>query len=175
MKYNKGFTPLVVLLIVLAVLAVVAVVYFGRENNIKPVANTPIYYPPTIQNENPPVVPNNNPPKKPPTDLPGPIFTTNTATSISSNSATLNATILGLMDIYNGVGQSSYFEYGTSPTNLSLTSSSSGAIQGTLSKAINGLKPNTTYYFRAVINYGPNSVPTDFHQYANVMSFKTTP
>ena len=174
MKYNKGFAPLVVLLIVLGVLAVGGVAYFAGKNNSKPVSNNPTY-PPTTQNENPPVVPNNNPTKEPTTNLPAPIFTTNTATNISSNSATLNATILGLMDIHNGIGQSSYFEYGTSQANLNLTSLSSGAIQGTLSKAINGLQSNTTYYFRAVINYGPNSVPTNSHQYGNVMSFKTAP
>lgn len=165
MKYNKGSGLVVVLLIVFGFFVVGGVAYFAGKNNS--------IYPSITQNENPQVVPNNNP-SKPLNNLPAPIFTTNTATNISFNSATLNATITGLMDIHNGTGQSSYFEYGTSSANLNLISSSSGATQGTLSKTITGLQSNTTYYFRAVINYGPNSVPANSYQHGNVMSFKTT-
>lgn len=149
MKYNKGFASIAVLLIALVVLEVGGIVYFAGKNNSKQISNNPAY-PPITQ-----------------------IFTTNTATNISSDSATLNATILGLMDINNDIGQSSYFKYGTSSTNLNLTSSSGGAIQGTLSKTINRLQSNTTYYFRAAVNYGSNSVPANSHRYGNIVSFKT--
>src|SRR5690606_37681751 len=55
--------------------------------------------------------------------LPGPVFEARAATNISANSATLNAEIVGLVNS-NDEGQLAfaYFEYGTSPTNLSLQS-----------------------------------------------------
>ncbi|HRH31474.1 MAG TPA: peptidoglycan-binding protein, partial [Candidatus Paceibacterota bacterium] len=108
------------------------------------------------------------------TTTPAPIYTTDAATSISSNSATLNATILGLMDTHNGTGQTAYFQYGTSQSNLNMTSATSGPVQGTLSQTISGLSPNTTYYYRAAINFGPNSVPPNAVQYANILSFTTS-
>ncbi|MBP9852042.1 MAG: peptidoglycan-binding protein [Candidatus Pacebacteria bacterium] len=109
------------------------------------------------------------------TTIPAPIYTTDTATSISSNSATLNATIYGLMDVNNGTNQTAYFQYGTSQSNLNMTSATSGPVQGTLSKTITGLAPSTTYYYRAAINFGPNSVPPNAVQYANIQSFTTSP
>lgn len=172
MKNNKGFASITIVLIIIAVLAVGGIAYFvGKSSNPLPQNVVDNNLPPENQNNvtTPPVqntqVVNTN--------LPGPVFKTNSATNISSNSATLNATILGLMDIYNGVGQSSYFEYGISSTNLNLTSSSSGPIQGTLSTTINGLQPNTIYYFRVVVKFSPNSIPANAHQYGNIMSFTT--
>ncbi len=129
---------------------------------------------PTNVSQNPAVSPTPTVPSS--TGMPAPIFTVNAATNISSTSATLNATILGLMDKYNGAaqGQTSYFEYGTSPTNLSSTSAINGPTQGTLSIPISGLQPHTTYYFRAVANYGPNSHPANAHGFSDVASFTTT-
>lgn len=187
MKYNKGFAPLVVLLIVLGVLAVGGVVYFAGKSSApkNEVSDNSNYLPTTEQNYTPPATTNNNPPTQTPpssnnnsttpesSGLPAPIFTTNSATNITSNSATLNASISGLMDPIHGTGQQSYFQYGTSSTNLSLTSSINGPTQGSLSKVVSGLQPNTTYYFRVAINYGPNSVPANSHQYGNVLNFKT--
>jgi hypothetical protein len=169
MKYNKGFAPLVVLLIVLGVLAVGGVAYFAGKS---PAPKSEVSDNSTIittQNQQE----QNNTTKTEHPELPAPIFTTNAATNITSSSATLNASIFGLMDTIHGTGQQSYFEYGTSPTNLSLTSSVSGPTQGSLSKVISGLQPNTTYYFRVAINYGPNSIPANSHQYGNILSFKT--
>lgn len=70
------------------------------------------------------------------------------ATNISQNQATLNGTFNA-----NGLSVDTWFEYGTnsslsgaSSTNIISQSSTSGNISETL----NGLSPNTTYYFRAV-------------------------
>lgn len=136
-----------------------------NTNNNQTQTNTNTQTPSTNTTLQPPVAPS--------TGLPGPILTTDTATNVSASSATLNATILGLMDISNSVGQSSYFEYGTSSANLNLTSSSAGPTQGVLSKTIDGLQSNTTYYYRVVVNFGPNSIPANSSHYGNVMSFKT--
>jgi peptidoglycan hydrolase-like protein with peptidoglycan-binding domain len=108
------------------------------------------------------------------TTIPGPTFTTDAATAISQNSATLNATIYGLMDIHNGTNQTAYFQYGTAQNNLNMNSQTSGPTNGTLSKTITGLTPNTTYYYRAAINFGPSSTPPNAIQYANIGSFTTS-
>lgn len=109
------------------------------------------------------------------TSMPGPIFTTNEATNITSNSATLNASIFGLMDTRNSIGQNAYFEYGVSLNNLNISTVGKGPVQGNLTDTINKLQPNTKYYFRAVVDYGPNSVPSNSKQYGSIVTFQTLP
>ena len=104
--------------------------------------------------------------------LPAPVFLTQPASSITSNSAQFNAKILGLMDI-NSVGQNVYFEYGLSETNLGTTTTGGGSVQGDLIEVVSGLQPNTNYYFRAVVDFGYNSIPPNSKKYGNIMSFKT--
>lgn len=106
--------------------------------------------------------------------LPGVNFSTDYATDVTHNSATLNAMVFGLMDLYTpNNGQSVYFEYGTSENNLNMLSASSGPINGLLVKEITGLNSNTKYYYRAVVSFGPNAVPANHKQYAGVMHFTT--
>jgi uncharacterized repeat protein (TIGR01451 family) len=84
-----------------------------------------------------------------------PVATTQPATNITTNSATLNA----IIDPNNNLTYYR-FEYGTSPSNLTnFTASStvSGSISNTpVSMNISGLQSNTVYYFRiyAANNFG---------------------
>ncbi len=102
----------------------------------------------------------------------GPGFTTDAATDITATSANLHGTIIGLMDIKNFNGQSTYFKYGTSATNPSTISSFSGAVEGELVTTIRGLQPDTTYYYRVVLNHGSTSKSSQ-REYGDIMSFKT--
>lgn len=108
------------------------------------------------------------------TSMPGPIFSTDYATNVTYNSATLNAMVFGLMDLYTtNNGQSVYFEYGTSENNLNMLSASNGPINGYFAKNITGLNSNTKYYYRVVVAFGPSSIPAYHKQYAGVMHFTT--
>ncbi len=107
--------------------------------------------------------------------LPGPNFSTDYATNVTYNSATLNAMVFGLMDVNSLVptGQTVYFEYGKDESILNMTSESSGPVNGYFAKGVTGLDSNTRYYFRAVVNFGPDAVPAYHKQYAGVMHFTT--
>lgn len=106
--------------------------------------------------------------------LPGPIFSTDYATNVTYNSATLNAMVFGIMDLYTpNNGQSVYFEYGKSENALNMTSESSGPINSNFAKNVTNLEANTKYYYRVVVAFGPNSVPANHKEYAGVMNFTT--
>ncbi len=93
-----------------------------------------------------------------------PDVTTENATNVSEDSATLN----GEYDA-NGASTTTWFEYGTSSS--SLNRSTSHINQGTgsddFAQSIGNLSDDTTYYFRAVAQ---NSRGTD---YGSVKSFRT--
>lgn len=75
-----------------------------------------------------------------------PSVTTGSATSISSDCATLNGTINP-----NGKSSTYYFEYGTTTgygSSTSSTSAGSGSSAVSVSSPITGLSPNTTYHYR---------------------------
>ena len=87
------------------------------------------------------------------------------ATSISQNSATLQGAVSG-----NGYSTSAYFEWGTTQyfgntTGSQLVGTNYG--NSNFSSTIYGLSPNTTYYFRAVAQFGGGT------QYGSVLSFTT--
>jgi uncharacterized repeat protein (TIGR01451 family) len=91
---------------------------------------------------------------------------TQSASNITTNSATLNGVVNG-----NGSNVTAWFQWGTSPSNLfnSTSPQSYGSGSTTYSAPIFGLQPNTTYYFRAVAqgNQGGGII------YGNVLSFTT--
>jgi hypothetical protein len=97
-----------------------------------------------------------------------PVVTTNAATNIADTSATLNG--------YIGSQGSSwtyptyYFQYGTTPSSLGYQTNSqtAGSYAGNVAAYVNGLMPNTTYYFRVV---GTNGYGT---AYGSTLSFVTT-
>jgi uncharacterized repeat protein (TIGR01451 family) len=95
-----------------------------------------------------------------------PYATTQSATNVGENSATLN----GYVDP-QGSCTSYFFQYGTSTTNYQSTSSQStncGTGGTNVSQYTNSLSQNTTYYFRVVAtnNYGT--------AYGNWVNFYTT-
>jgi phosphodiesterase/alkaline phosphatase D-like protein len=83
------------------------------------------------------------------TIAPGPQVVTGAASSIGTTSATISGTV-------NPEGQdtSYHFDYGTSPTSYSdstsATDAGSGDSAGDVSAALIGLQANTTYYYRVV-------------------------
>jgi hypothetical protein len=95
-----------------------------------------------------------------------PTVSTSSASNISTNSATLN----GLANP-NNASTTAYFQYGTSASFGSTSSSynvGSGNSQSSFSAGISGLSDNTTYYFRSVANNSYGTV------YGNTLSFTTT-
>ncbi|MCR4284195.1 MAG: DUF11 domain-containing protein [Parcubacteria group bacterium] len=96
-----------------------------------------------------------------------PIVTTNFASGISRDTATLNATVNP-----NGSFTNAWFEYGNSPSSMPLSSSiqsvGSGNFNYNISSSILNLLPNTTYYFR-VVAQNSNSIA-----YGTTLSFTTT-
>jgi len=167
---NKSKTNLVFLIIIIIILAVglFYIIFNNSKRKEDRVINSSIIENTNNQNKNTSIGNSN-------TSMPGPIFTTNEATNITSNSATLNASILGLMDTRNSIGQNAYFEYGISLNNLNISTVGQGPVQGNLTDTINNLQPNTKYYFRAVVDYGPNSVPSNSKQYGSIVTFQTLP
>jgi len=96
-----------------------------------------------------------------------PIVTTNYASSISRDTVTLNGTVNP-----NGSFSNAWFEYGNSPSNMTLSSSiqsvGSGNFNYNISSNIINLLPNTNYYFR-VVGQNSNSIT-----YGTILSFTTT-
>jgi len=102
-----------------------------------------------------------------PTPLP-PAVSTSAATSISSNSATLNGSVNP-----NGQATNARFEWGTSPTLSSYTETApqslgSGTTSQAIHQALSGLSPTTTYYYRAVASNSAGE------QNGAIVSFATT-
>ena len=99
------------------------------------------------------------------TSAPG--VTTGVATSVVGTSATLNGTVNP-----RGAATNGWFEWGTSSTlstynTTAAQSIGSGSVGVALAKAVGGLSPNTTYYFRAA---GSNSSGTTR---GSILSFRT--
>jgi len=96
-----------------------------------------------------------------------PIVTTNYASNISRDTVTLNATVNP-----NGSFTNAWFEYGNSPSSMTLSSSiqsvGSGNFNYNISSNIINLLPNNTYYYR-VIAQNTNSIA-----YGITLSFTTT-
>ncbi|MBI1804777.1 MAG: T9SS type A sorting domain-containing protein [Ignavibacteria bacterium] len=97
-----------------------------------------------------------------------PTVTTTAATSVTSSSGTLNGTVNP-----NGAATTAWFEWGTSSTLATYTSTTSQSIgSGTsavsVSAGLTGLSPNTTYYYRIA---GQNSAGT---QKDGILSFTTS-
>ena len=83
------------------------------------------------------------------TPAPGPTVATGSASAVSTSTATLNGTVNP-----GGLDTTYYFEYGTSPTNLSSTTASADAGSGSgpvpVSVPVSGLVPSQSYYFALV-------------------------
>jgi phosphodiesterase/alkaline phosphatase D-like protein len=95
-----------------------------------------------------------------------PTATTNAASNVTSNSATLNGTVNP-----NGLATTVYFQWGTSTSYGNTTPSQSigsGTSNVNVSANLSGLSPNTTYHYR-VVAY--NSAGT---RYGSNVSFTTT-
>ncbi|MEA3399334.1 MAG: hypothetical protein U9R00_02355 [Patescibacteria group bacterium] len=95
-----------------------------------------------------------------------PVMTTNAASNVTSTSATLS----GFYSENGSTMTQIYFDYGTSPLlgTLSATASIEGT-SGSYNITVNGLNPETTYYFQAV---GTNGVGTTWGN--PMVSFITT-
>lgn len=92
-----------------------------------------------------------------------PAVTTNNATSISQNGATLNG-----YESSNGTNVNTWFEWGTTQSfgnTTPITYYGTGAVS--FNSMLYGLMPNTTYYYRAVASNGQGTV------YGNMVSFTT--
>jgi uncharacterized delta-60 repeat protein len=89
-----------------------------------------------------------------------PVVTTNTATAIDKTIATLN----GLVSP-NSLATTAYFEYGTTTsygTQTSTQSLGSGSTSVNMTQSLTGLQANTTYHFRIVAtNSGGTAVGSD--------------
>lgn len=97
-----------------------------------------------------------------------PTVTTNTASSVTSTSATLNGSVNP-----NGLTTTAYFEWGTSSTLATSTATTYRSIGSGLSAVsvtanLTGLSASTTYYYRAV---GQNSAGTER---GSIVSFRTS-
>jgi hypothetical protein len=109
---------------------------------------------------------------------PLPTTTTNAATGVTANSATLNGCING-SSVVTGKTFSVqvYFEYGTSPTlsGASTTSQTSQPLDGTNhcpTAPLLGLTTKTTYYYRIVSVFNPIS-PSTTTTRGSILSFTT--
>lgn len=93
--------------------------------------------------------------------------------SLSSTGATLSGSYSGASSAPTAAG----FVYGTSSGSLNQTASvSASGTSGSLSAALTGLQPNTTYYYKAFVTV---SGTVDYASqsgtfYGSVCSFKTT-
>ena len=95
---------------------------------------------------------------------PGPIVQTLAASSVTSSSAQLNATVNA-----NGAGTTVYFQYGTTASYGSTTTSGSIGTQNlNLGTTISGVVANTTYHYR-IVAYNSNGTT-----YGGDISFTTS-
>lgn len=103
-----------------------------------------------------------------PVNSSAPGVTTAAATAVAGSAATLNGTVNP-----RGAATSGWFEWGTSPslatfTKTTVQSVGSGSAGVAISRAITGLTPNTTYYFRAAASNDSGTSK------GSILSFKTT-
>jgi lysophospholipase L1-like esterase len=83
-----------------------------------------------------------------------PTLTVQSATSLSTNSATLNGTITATGGVTSTIEG---FNYGTTTAYGSVASSTGSFAGGSFSQAVSGLSPNTTYHYQA---FATNSAGT---------------
>ncbi|OHA85504.1 MAG: hypothetical protein A2408_03240 [Candidatus Yonathbacteria bacterium RIFOXYC1_FULL_52_10] len=93
-----------------------------------------------------------------------PSVTTNPATNILENSATLR----GYLTTNSTSDVTRWFEWGTSYSLGNQTTRFNQSYDGEFSSSVSGLAPNTTYYFRAAAQNSAGTV------YGSVLSFTTT-
>ncbi len=93
-----------------------------------------------------------------------PVVSTNGASNVTSDSVTLQGYADG-----NGSSVRTWFEYGTTPALGSFTSSQYGGTRTNANAYINGLAPDTIYYYRFVAT---NSYQTS---QGSIFSFRTHP
>lgn len=100
----------------------------------------------------------------PPTNIPS--ATTNAATSVTQNSATLNCYV----NPNSTSNTTRWFEWGTNSTSLSnsTTHQNQGTSAGSFNDTVSGLSSNTNYYFRCVAQNSAGIV------YGSVLSFFTS-
>jgi len=94
-----------------------------------------------------------------------PVLTTNAATSVSATAATLNGSLTA-----NSNSGSYYFQYGTTGSYGSTTTSTAYSSNATMTANLTGLSSGTTYYYRA---YATVSGHSDV--YGSQQSFSTPP
>lgn len=93
------------------------------------------------------------------------VVSTRNASNITYSSATLN----GILN-EGSLSITAWFELGTDPNNLSLSTSPKyyNSLSDDYSTSVGGLQDNTTYYFRTVAQN------TEGRAYGNILSFKTS-
>ncbi|HEY1041169.1 MAG TPA: peptidoglycan-binding domain-containing protein [Candidatus Paceibacterota bacterium] len=98
-------------------------------------------------------------------------LTTNSATNVTYNSATLSGYIDGVSNYNNGTV---YFEYGTNSNDLYQKTSSNSVSNSSVTQSVYSLQPNTTYYYRIVVDtlvYGGDGAR---FKYGDIRSFTTS-
>lgn len=96
----------------------------------------------------------------------GPGVRTDSGTSVTATTATLNGYAASL----SGYSSSKiYFQYGTSVDSMNYSTPEKPAVEGSYTANLTELTPNTTYYFRAVINMGDGR-----YRYGSNSAFTTT-
>lgn len=95
-----------------------------------------------------------------------PVFVTQTASSVTGTSATLNG---NLQTLGNETSVYAYFEYGLTTSYGTTTSEQTKTSIGSVTQSITGLVPLTTYYYRTVLRY-----QTSIYAYGSAQSFATT-
>jgi hypothetical protein len=113
---------------------------------------------------------NSSSPSNTATYNPGPAITTSPATAITGTTATLNGSVNP-----EGLATTAYFQWGTSSSFGSTTSSQSigsGTTSVTITANLTGLTAGTTYYFRVV---GTNSTATNYGATATFTAAAVTP
>jgi hypothetical protein len=98
-----------------------------------------------------------------------PAISTDPATSVSYDSATLNGSLT-----HSGFDGDAYFRYGTDPNLATYTQTAfqPKTASGAVTQAISGLASSTTYYFRALYRYG--TYPDYQWVWGIIRSFTTT-
>lgn len=84
-----------------------------------------------------------------------PSVTTNDATSVGTETATLQGDLVGL-GTYGSVNV--YFEYGTTTGYGTETTQVAQTVVGAFNQSVSGLTSNTLYHYRAKVSYGAGSI-----------------